>query len=170
MSPKRKSDVLAEQREHEERTDQEVAESNEIKKDGEDASSDWSKQSEPGLLDTKDECNSIAEHLRSDIREQHGDQAQKVEGSIENQRREISEPARAGEAEERAAADELDVAASKNKRFGKILSETSERRQDAAIFFDEVAGLDEEDQNREKETLDDHRRAVEAAIQGIRDL
>ena len=170
MSPRRKSDWQSDKREHEERTDKEVAESDEIKKDGEDASSDWSKQGEPGLLDTRDECNSIAEHLRSDIREQHGDQAQKVEGSIESQRREISEPARSGEADEHASADELDIAASKNKRFGKILSEASERRNDAAIFFREVADSDEDDQEREKETLDDHRQAVESAIQGIRDL
>lgn len=170
MSPKRKSDWQSDQREHEDRTDQEVSESDEIKKDGEDASDSWREQREPSLSDTADDLNRTAEMLRSDIREQHGEQAEKVDESIETQRREISEPARAGESEEKAAADEFDVTASRNKRFGKIIEEASKLRRDAESFLGEIADTDEEDQRDGKDTLDDHRQAIEAAIQGIRDL
>lgn len=170
MSPKRKSDWQSDQRAHEERTDQEVSESDEIKKDGEDASDSWREQREPSLSDTADDLNRIAESLRSDIREQHGEQAEKVDESIETQRREISDLAREGENEERAAADDFDVAASKNKRFGKIIAEAAELRRDAEFFLREVADSDEEHQRDSRDTLDDHRQAVETAIQGIRDL
>ena len=170
MSPKSKSDWQSDQREHEERTDREVEESAEIKKDGGDASEAWREQHEPSLSDTADELNRTAEILRSDISDQHGEQAEKVDDSIEGQRREISEPAKTAEGGERAAADEFDVAASGNKRFGKIIAEASELRRDAESFLREVADTDEKDQCESKETLDDHRRSVEQAIQAIRDL
>jgi hypothetical protein len=162
--------MQSEQREYEEYTNSEVKKSEEIKEDSIEARKDWSDQQEPSLSDTADELNQIAESLRSDIREQHGEQAEKVVDSIENQRREVSEPARAGENTERSAIDELNMASSRNKRFGKILAEASDRRLDAETFLREVAESDEDYQAREKETLDDHRRTVEEAIQGIRDL
>ena len=62
------------------------------------------------------------------------------------------------------------MASSKNRRFGKILAEASDRRRDAEAFLREIAETDEADQEREKESLDYHRKVVEAAIQGIRDL
>jgi len=170
MSPRRKTEWQSDQRDREERTDQEVSESDEIKKDGEDASESWRGQREPSLSDTADDLNRTAESLRSDIREQHSEQAEQVDESVETQRREISEPARAGEGEERSAADEFDVAASRNKRFGRIIAEASELRRDAESFLREVADTDEEDQRDSKDALNDHRQAVESAIQGIRDL
>jgi len=170
MNPKSKSDWQSDQREHEDRTDREVEESDEVKKDGEDASIAWREQREPSLSDTADDLNRTAEILRSDISDQHGDQAEKVDDSIETQRQEISEPAKTAEGEERAAADEFDVAASRNKRFGKIIAEASELRRDAESFLREIADTDEEYQRDSKETLDDHRRAVEQAVQAIRDL
>jgi hypothetical protein len=170
MARKTKSDVQESQHEHEERTDSEEKVSEEIKDDAEAARDDWADQQEPSLTDTADTLNDIAGCLKSDIIEQHDGQAEKVDDSIDTQHKEVSEPAREGEAIEREAADGLDVASGRNKRYGKNLVDAAEARRDAEKFLREVAETDEQHQERGKDTLEEHRRAVAEAVQDIREF
>jgi len=170
MPRKSKSELQENKQEREERTDAEEEVSAEIKDDADSAQSDWSGQDDPVLSDTADALNAAAEELKSDIQGQHGEQAEKVDESIETQRKEVSEPAREDESIERSAGDELDAASGRNKRFGKNLSDAGEQRRDAEQFLAELAETDEADQEQSKETLDEHRRAVEQAIQNIREF
>jgi len=170
MPRKSKSEWQVDKQEHEERTDADEQVSAEIKEDADTAQSDWSGQDDPVLSDTADALNAVAEELKADIQQQHGEQAETVDESIETQRQEVSEPARQDESTERTAADQMDVASGRNKRFGKKLSDASDQRRDAEEFLRELAEADEADQEQSKETLDEHRRAVEQAIQSIREF
>ena len=170
MARKQKSEWQDSQREHQERTDAEERVSEEIKDDAEIARDDFNDQVEPSLTDTADALNSVAADLKSEMQAQHGEQAEKVEGAVDTQRHEVSEPAREGEATERQAGEAFDVAASRNKRFGKILADAADQRRDAEAFLREVADDDERDQEDSKETLAEHRRAVEQAVQNIQEL
>jgi hypothetical protein len=165
-----KSELKESQREHKDRTGDEVRESDDIVKDGQTASGDFSDQQEPSLSDTADELNAIAADLKSEIQEQHGEQAEKVDESIDGQRRDVSDPARDDEKIESAAADGFDAASVGNKRFGKILAEAGDQRRDAEIFLNELAETDETDQQESSDTLSRHRQEVEDAIQNIREF
>lgn len=170
MPQKNKNERLEQQQELEKKTDTEEQKSAEINGDANDAQSAWSVQDDPVLSDTADALNAEAEDLKSEIQGQHGEQAEKVDESIEIQRKEVSEPAREDESTERSAGDELDTASSRNKSFGKNLSEAAGQRRDAEQFLAELAEADEADQEQSKETLGAHRRAVEQAIQNIREF
>lgn len=170
MSLKSKNEVQVNKDVIEGKAKEEVKESEMITKDSVDASDVWGKQREPSLSDTADGLNRTAESLRSDIREQHGEQAEKVDESIETQLWEVSEPAREGAKEAGAAAAEFGVEASKNKRLGKIIEEASELLQDEESFLNDIADDDEGIQGEIDITLNDHRQAVENAVQGIRNL
>lgn len=170
MPQKNKSERLEDKQEREERTAEKVEVSKEITGDADQAREDWSAQNDPVLSDTADALNAKAEELKGDIETQHGEQAEIVDDSIETQRREVSEPARQDESNERTAADQMDAASGRNKRFGKKFSDAAGQRRDAEEFLRELAKADEADQEQSKETLDEHRRAVEQAIQSIREF
>ena len=155
MPRRSKSEWQENKREREEQTDAEKKVSEDIVRDAGDAQSDWSGQDDPVLSDTAEALNAVAEELRLGIQEHHGEQADKVEESIDTQRREISDPARQDKSTERAAADEMDMASGRNKCFGKNLSDAAGQRRDAEEFLRELAETDEANQEQSQDTLND---------------
>lgn len=167
MTRKGRQDWKESQREHAEQTDTEERSSREISEDAGLARDDWGDQLAPVLTDTAEALSSLADELKAEIQEQHAEQVGLVEGAVESQRSEVSEPARVDGATEQSAAEGLDSASSRNPRFGHLLAEASNSRRDAEAFLQEIAEFDEQDQRETNETLEEHRRAVQAAIEDI---
>lgn len=170
MARRSKSDWQEKRKEQEDKTDQGLEESDEIKGEGETASRDFSDQPEPSLTDTADELNALSDGLKDDIRREHGAQAEVVDGSIEEQKQEVSEPLREIEQTEGQAAESLDAASSGAGRFEGRLREAAEQRRDAESFADETAEEDEGHQDTSRDTVEDHKRAVEEAIRNIKEF
>jgi hypothetical protein len=170
MARRSKSEWQEKRSEQEEKTDQELKESDDIKGEGETASRDFSDQPEPSLSDTADELNAISEGLKDDIRREHGAQAEVVDSSIEGQKQEVSEPLREVAQTEGQAAESLDASSSTTGRFEGRLCEAAEQRRDAESFANETAEEDEEHQDTSKDTVEDHKRAVEEAIRNIKEF
>jgi hypothetical protein len=170
MGRKSKRELEESQREYKIKTDSEIKISGEVVDDGDTARTEFNDQQEPSLTETADALNKVSEELRSDIREQHEKQVEKVIDAVDIQRKEISEPAREVEDIEGKAADTLDIASSGNKRFGKFLSDAADSRRDAEAFHRELAEKDEKDQEETRENIDDQKGEVDRIIGSIKEL
>ena len=157
-------------REQEERTDEALDESKEIQEDASQTTEDWNEQDEPCLVETGEALGVISRELGRDIEQTHGEQAEEVTGDIEDQVRDVSDPAREDEQVEHGAAEHLSDRVGREGRFGERLQEASDQRREAEEFLGEVAEEDEAHQEASGEQLKEHEQAVDEAIKSLNEF
>ena len=159
------------QKEHAEKTEVERAESRDVQRDVTDTIADWNDQPDPTLLETVRELRVEVQRLELLIIETHREQSDVTTETVEEQKREVSEPAREDEEVERQAAEGLETGAQRDgRRFGEVLSEGAAARQEAEAFLRETAETDEAHQEQTHQELAEIDDEVNRAIERIEDF
>ena len=123
-------------------------------------------QDSPAMRETADALNRIADEFAAEVDSEVGSQETTVRESVEEERSDVSDPAREGSDIEARASGNLEAGTEVSGRYAEQLADAGRERSEAAEFLSEVAEASESHQETSAEELEklseEARRAAEA--------